>query len=121
MLKGLKETGLPFEALPAESGYFVMVNVEKCRDFLPKKYLESHTYEDDPDTKVDVNKIFMPDGRVPLDLAVVRWLAVEKKVIAMPNCIFYHSKSPYRTDKYIRIAICRGVDTSLNALKRLKV
>lgn len=31
----------------------------------------------------------MRNGKIPLDLAFCRWLAMEKKVIAMPNSFFY--------------------------------
>ena len=38
----LIEMDLPWEPLPAQSGYFLMADVTKCRDMIPKKYLETH-------------------------------------------------------------------------------
>jgi len=63
----------------------------------------------------------MPNGKIPLDLAVCRWLAIERKVTMMPNSLFYSAKSPYRNDNYVRVAICKGIEHTVNALQRLKL
>jgi aspartate/methionine/tyrosine aminotransferase len=76
---------------------------------VPAKYLESHEYEDDANTNVVKYKSYNKDGSIPLDVAVTRWLAMEKKVIVMPNSYFYAPNSPYKCDNYIRLAICKGV------------
>ena len=93
-----------------------MVDISKLRDIIPKKYLESHEYEDDPDTIIVKNQYYMPDGKIPLDLAVCRWLGMERKVIVMPNSLFYHKSSPYKTDTMVRIAICKGIEHTVSAL-----
>jgi len=62
----------------------------------------------------------MPDGSVPLDLAVCRWLAMEKKVVAMPTSLFYLPGSPYMNDSTIRLVICRGLKHTKEAVQRLK-
>jgi len=62
----------------------------------------------------------MPDGSVPLDLAVCRWLAVEKKVVAMPTSLFYGEDSQFINDQTIRLALCRGLQYSKEAISRLK-
>jgi len=90
----------------------MIADVSECKDIIPKKYLESHDYEEEKDSKLNRNKIFMEDGRIPLDLAVSRWLALERGVITMPCSLFYHANSKYKNDKYIRLAICRGMNNS---------
>ena len=45
-MKGMKEIGLPVEPLACEGGYFFMMDVSKCRELIPKKYFESHEYEE---------------------------------------------------------------------------
>lgn len=113
---------LPVEPLNVESGYFIMLDISKCRDLIPKKYLESHDYEDLQEGQVPVtkNKVFMADGSIPLDLAFCRWMAVERRVIMMPGSLFYNKDSPYRNDKCVRIGICRGMDHSVKAINRLR-
>jgi len=65
--------------LKSESGYFMMADISAMRGVIPEKYLLSHEYEEEGDQTIDKNQLFMPDGRVPLDLAVCRWMAMEKK------------------------------------------
>jgi len=119
LTEGLRGVEYPIEPLPVDAGYFLMADVEKMRGIIPKKYLETHDYEDDPNTMIVKNKNYMKDGSIPLDLAVCRWLAMEKKVISMPNSFFYHSKSPYVTDRYIRLAICKGMETTKKSIERI--
>ena len=72
----MKEIGLPVEPLACEGGYFFMMDVSKCRELIPKKYFESHEYEEgDPETFIQKNVIYNDDGSIPLDLAFVRWIA----------------------------------------------
>ena len=61
----------------------------------------------------------MPDGRIPLDLAFSRWLALERGIICMPGSLFYHPQSPYKNDNYVRFAICRGMEKTQAGIKRL--
>jgi len=42
-LKEIKELNL--EPFSCESGYFLMVDISKAIDKIPKKYLESHDFE----------------------------------------------------------------------------
>lgn len=62
----------------------------------------------------------MPDGKIPLDLAFCRWMAVERGVIMMPCSLFYHKESPYRLDNYVRLVICKGMEYSISAIEKLK-
>eukprot|EP00347_Sterkiella_histriomuscorum_P009923 403339354 len=131
MLTQLKENfDLPVEPLKSESGYFLMVNVSKCREFIPEKYLKTHDYEnliskDENGNEIQLqpisrNIVYMPDGSIPLDLAFCRWMAVERGVIMMPASVFYNKDSPYKDDKCVRLAICKGLDHSAKAINRLK-
>jgi aspartate/methionine/tyrosine aminotransferase len=61
----------------------------------------------------------MEDGRVPLDLAFCRWIAQTRGVVMMPCSLFYHKTSAIKDDRYARVAICKGYDTSVKALQRL--
>ncbi len=117
----LKELDIPIEPLLCESGYFLMADISKCKDLIPKKYLESHEFEDlkQGEKGVSKNRYFMADGRVPLDLAFSRWIAVERGVIVMPCSLFFHKDSTYRNDNYVRIAICKGMEFTAKAIKRL--
>ena len=122
MFKELSEQKeLPLVPLKTESGFFLMVDISKCVEHIPKRYLESHDYEvlKEGEAPVSKNKVFMADGRVPYDLAFCRWMAVERGVIMMPNSLFYHKASPYRIDTLVRLSICKGVPHSSKAVQRL--
>ena len=69
--------GIPIKPLTVEGGYFIMADVSACRDVIPKKYLESHDY-DGEDSTIATNKVYTAEGKIPLDLAFCRWMAVEK-------------------------------------------
>jgi len=99
------------EATVCEGGYFLMVDVSKCRDLIPAKYFENHEYLPEGD-RVGVNRVNMPDGTVPMDLAFCRWMACEKKLAIMPNSFFYWKKSASIVDDhYVRMAICKTFDS----------
>lgn len=66
------------------------------------------------------NRVFMKDGRIPLDLAFCRWMAVERGVIMMPNSLFYNKDSPYRFDTLVRLSICKGLEHTAKALSQFK-
>jgi len=117
--EGLKKCSLPIVPLACESGYFLIADISGMRPLLPKKYLESHDVEEDPDTKIAKYRLHMPDGSIPLDVAVCRYLALEKKVVVMPNSYFYDPKSPYIEQNYIRVGVCRGIEQTKRALERL--
>ena len=55
MITELNDIGYPIIPLACESGYFVMADVTGMRDIIPKKYLESHEYEDDQSTNIVKN------------------------------------------------------------------
>ena len=113
---------LPVEPLLSESGYFIMIDVSKCKDIIPERFLKSHDFEvlKEGEKPISRNIIYMPDGRVPLDLAFCRWLAIEKGVIMMPGSVFYHKDSPYIDDRHVRIGICKGIDHTRRAFDRIK-
>ena len=110
---------LPLKPLVCESGFFITADISGCLELIPQKYKETHDYEEVDDGKVLKNIIFMKDGSIPRDLAFCRWMAVERGVIMMPVSLFYHPQSPYRCDLYVRIAICKGIEFSAKAIKRL--
>lgn len=117
LVEGLKELDLPLKPIPADGGYFIMVDVSGLRDLVPEKYFVQEEYEDDKETTIEKNDFGNP---VPLDLAVCRWLAMEKKVVTMPGTFFFDRKSTTKTDKYIRMAFCRGETVTRNAIQNLK-
>ena len=95
-----------------------MIDITKCRDLIPKKYLETHDYEED-DIPVVKNIVYIgEDNHIPLDLAFVRWMAIDRGVVMMPGSLFFNKHSPYRTDKYVRLAICKGYDHTVKAISR---
>jgi hypothetical protein len=117
----LKKFDLPIKLLDCQSGYFMMMDISGCKDMIPDKYKTSHDFEDLKEGEKGVNKnvYYMEDGRVPLDLAFCRWMAVTRGVVMMPCSLFYHKTSLIKDDRYARLGICKGLETSVNALKRL--
>lgn len=116
LVQGLKDSSLPIEPIPASGGYFIFADISKIEG-IPDKYFKQQEYEDDPDTTIEKNDFGDP---VPKDLAVSRWLAMEKKVVSMPGTFFYSRGSKNKTDKYIRLAFCRGVELTKKAMENLK-
>lgn len=57
---------------------------------------------------------------IPLDLAFSRWMAKENGVTMMPGSFFYHKHSPYLNDKYVRLAICKTLDSVKQVCSKLK-
>ena len=101
---------LPWEPLSCRSGYFLMVDISKCRPLIPQIYFETHDYDEEDIPK---NRIYMPGSnppRIPLDLAFVRWMGKENGVTMMPNCFFYHPKSEFISENYVRVAICKPIE-----------
>lgn len=117
----LKKFDLPIKLLPCQSGYFIMMDISQCKSFIPEKFTSSHDFEElkEGETGISKNRYFMEDGRVPLDLAFCRWIAATRGVVMMPCSLFYHKTSLIKDDRYARIAICKGMETSVNAVKRL--
>ena len=70
----------------------------------------------DVNSKLNRNRVYMNDGRIPLDLAFSRWMALERGVIVMPCSLFYHKDSAYKNDSYVRLAICRGMKNSMTGI-----
>lgn len=66
LVKEVKEMSLPWEPLACDSGYFLMVDVSKCRPLIPQMYFETHDYDmhDEPpateETKIQKNYLYMP-------------------------------------------------------------
>lgn len=69
-----------------------MVDISKCYELIPEKYRNNHYY----DTDITVFRLEMADGKIPLDLAFARWMAVEAGVVMMPNSVFYSENSQFR-------------------------
>ncbi len=117
-----KPFDLPVVPLACESGFFVMLDISKCIPLIPAKYLNSHDYEDlkEGENGVSKNRVFMADSHIPFDLGFCRWMAVERGVIMMPNSLFYNKHSPFRTDHFVRLSICKGLDHSAKAVMRIK-
>ena len=106
--QALNEMAMPWKPVPVEGGYFLMADITQCADLIPDKYKTTHDYEpDDGRPPIAKYHLYMPDGKIPLDLAFSRWMAIEKGVVMMPNSFFYHRHAPTITDKYIRLAICK--------------
>jgi aspartate/methionine/tyrosine aminotransferase len=63
----------------------------------------------------------MPDGKtIPLDLAFVRWMAVEQGITMMPGCLFYDPKSPYISENYVRLAICKDIQSTMKVCEKAR-
>ena len=111
LIKELNEMDLPFVPLGTQSGYFMLADISRCRSLVPSSFLESHDYEPESDAPpVRKVQLYMPNtGKIPLDLAFCRWMAIHNKVTMMPNSFFYHPKSPYIQENYVRLAICKDL------------
>ena len=117
----LNDMAMPWKPVACQGGYFLMADITACTDLIPDKFKASHEYEEeDGRPLVAKNRINMPDGSVPLDLAFCRWMAVEKGVAMMPNSFFYAKDSPTITDKYVRLAICKDRQSTEAATERLR-
>ena len=110
-----RKLDIPIRPIEPEGGYFLLADVSECRDLVPKRYFESMEYEDGP-TSIVKNDFGLP---VPLDMAVCRWLMMEKRVTAMPATLFYAFDSQYKQDNIIRLGICRSMKSAVEAIKRL--
>lgn len=66
LLETLKTSSIPFQPIPAEGGYFIMVDISACRHLVPEKYFKNAEFEEDPATIIEKNDLGEP---VPLDLA----------------------------------------------------
>jgi len=132
LVKEVREMSLPWEPLSCDSGYFLMVEVSKCRPLIPQMYFESHDYDmqdETPateETKMQKNRLYMPvegEGqkrRIPLDLAFARWMGRENGVTMMPNSFFYHAESPYISESYVRLSICKDLAAVKQVCERLR-
>lgn len=99
-----------------EGGKYLMVDISRCFDMIPKKYLKSHNYESSTKSAVKVQHHYMPSGTIPRDLAFCRWMACEKGVAMMPGSFFYPNKAKCMCDKYVRFTISCDVKTTQAAL-----
>ena len=80
-----------------------MCDVKTCEHLIPDKYKQTLDFEQ----VVCKYRLNMQDGRVPLDLAFCRWMAVEKGVVMMPNSFFYSVGSKDTCDHFVRLALCK--------------
>ena len=121
LTEALTEMALPWQPVSCQGGYFLMADITPCIDLIPEKYRTSQDYEpEDGRAPVAKNRIQMPDGSIPRDLAFCRWMAIEKGVAMMPNSFFYAKDSPTMTDMYVRLAICKDNASTQGAIERLR-
>mmetsp|Transcript_24840 Transcript_24840/g.33252 ORF Transcript_24840/g.33252 Transcript_24840/m.33252 type:complete len:445 (+) Transcript_24840:43-1377(+) len=119
--QSLTEMAMPWTPVLVEGGYFLMADITACVDLIPEKYKTTHEYEpEDGRAPIAKYRLNMPDGRIPLDLAFCRWMAIEKGVTMMPNSFFYHKSSPTMNDQYVRLAICKDRQSTEAAAARLR-
>jgi aspartate/methionine/tyrosine aminotransferase len=97
------------------------LDVSKIRPLIPAKYFETHDYED-PATGPAVGKyrFYMPDGRIPVDFAFCRWIAVEFGVVCMPISFFFPRGSSMIQDSFVRMGICKTRENIEKTVERLK-
>ena len=100
----------------------MMVDISKCRELVPEKYLSTHDYDpvDENGYKITVNEFYMPNKKIPLDLAFARWMAVENGVTMMPGCFFYHPQSPHMSESYVRLAICKDLEATKRVCQKAR-
>lgn len=132
--KEMREMDLPWEPLPCPSGYFLMADVTKCRNLIPPVYFETHEYEPGHTAEaaqasdhIVKNTLYMPQAAgddskpvIPLNLAFVRWMAIENGVTMMPNCFFYHRDSANISENHVRLAICKQLDAVKAVCEKLR-
>jgi len=63
MSNAFKSMDLPVDVINTEGGYFIILDVTKCKPYIPEKYLTTNDYED-PEKGHPVSKTIkkMPDG-----------------------------------------------------------
>ena len=106
--------------IPTEGGYFLLVDIAKCRSFIPPKYFQSHDYEEDKSGEPILKYRFsLPDGTIPMDFAFCRWLAVERRVTIMPCSLFYQEGSSLVVDHLVRFSFAKGKQFISKAINRL--
>ena len=119
--QALNEMAMPWKPVYCPGGYFLMADITACADLVPDKYKDTTDCEpEDGRPPVGKYRLTMPDGKIPLDLAFCRWLAIEKGVTLMPNSFFYAADSPTITDSYVRLAICKDRVSTEAAIDRLR-
>ena len=121
--KEVSEMDLPWKPLPCHSGYFLMADVSECRNLIPSRYFDSHDYDEanEEGYKHACNHLYMPgEQRIPLDLAFARWMGRENGVTMMPNSFFYHPKSHLISENYVRLAICKDLESVRKVCQRLR-
>jgi len=42
----INEMDLPWTPLPCNSGYFLLADISKCKKLVPKRFFETHDYEE---------------------------------------------------------------------------
>ena len=98
-----------------------MLDITKCEEIIPERYLTSHNYEENPleGHQVCKHELFTPDGKVPRDLAFCRWSAIENGVTMMPSSFFYVEGDPQMSDQFVRLAICKDTESTKQAIDKL--
>jgi len=59
-------------------------------------------------------------GKVPLDFALCRYLAIEKGLSIMPLSNFCLHESKHKKTQYLRLAICKSPETFDNQEMRAR-
>ena len=116
-----EELDLPLDPIVPESGYFMTCDISQTSDLIPSKFKSTHDFEDEGAlSTLCRNRLYMPDGKtIPLDLAFCRWMALFRRVVMMPCVLFYGSASPRKSDRHVRLAVCKGKDKTRLGLLNL--
>lgn len=115
-IASLKDISLPMKVIPANGCYFVFADISECRDLIPEKYFRGEEYEIDPNTNIEKHDFGVP---VPIDVAIWRWFATEKHIIAVPGSLFYSKDSNFKSNNYIRFGFCNGLEKMEKAIQHL--
>lgn len=90
-----------------DGGYFLPLEIsDQAKSLIPEKYFQPGDYENDPESLV-IKKDFTAKGRVPLDYAFCRWLAVEKGLTLMPMTCFQMDEDKNAIENYVRLSVCK--------------
>lgn len=114
MINTFIQSDLPVTPFGIDGGYFTMMDVSAAASMIPEKYFQAGNYEEDPNTLVFQKKF---EGRVPVDYAFSRWLAIERGVTVMPGSPFFSDE--HKDHSLVRVAICKTPDVVEEVRSRL--
>ena len=90
------------ELVPSYGGYVCTADISKLRDRVPKRYFSNNFLDD----MGSLDTTPFPEGKVPLDYALCRWLAVEEGFTFLPVTTLQMAQSPFYRDNFVRLPIC---------------